>query len=210
MTNPNLVLIAALLDRSGSMFAILEDTKGGFDSFISEQKAQPGDMQVSLFQFDSKFETVYTRKPLAEVPNLVLEPRGSTALLDALGNSIVLTGQELAALPEDERPGKVIFVVMTDGQENASVEYTLETVKKLVTTQREDYQWEFVFLGANIDSFATASQMGFAGAATMDYTASSAGVRASYGSLSSSILRARSLGAPVSFSKADRDAAKGE
>src|SRR5437879_5693749 len=111
MTNQNLTHIVAILDRSGSMMSIREDMQGGFNNFIAEQAKTPGEVRVSLYQFDTEYDTVYENKPLAEVPALVLEPRGGTALLDAVGRTITTVGQKLAQLDEDDRPGLVVVVI---------------------------------------------------------------------------------------------------
>jgi len=209
MTDKDKTLIAAVLDRSGSMHSIKTDTEGGFDALIAEQRQLPGETLVSLFQFDDQFDTVYTRRSIQDVPPLALRPRNMTALLDAVGRSITMTGEELAALDEADRPGKVIFVIMTDGMENASREWSLSAVEKLVTQQREDYQWEFLFLGANIDAVKVGASMGFADTATMDYATSSKGVAGSYAAASAAVLRSRSGHGPVGFTKEEHDAAKG-
>ena len=120
MTDPQRTLIAVLLDRSGSMECVKSDTEGGFNAFIDEQRGEPGDARVTLAQFDTDYEVVYANRPIADVPPLALQPRGGTALYDALGRLITDVGAELAALPEDERPGTVVVVVLTDGHENSS------------------------------------------------------------------------------------------
>jgi hypothetical protein len=208
MTKPDLTLIAAVMDRSGSMMGLKTETEGGYNTLIKDQRELPGEVLVSLFQFDQHFDSVYAMKPIKDVPPLDLQPRGMTALLDAVGTSITETGAALAAMDEADRPGKVIFVIMTDGLENASQEWSLEAVKKLVKQQQDDYQWEFIFLGANIDAVATGTGMGFQSTATMDYAASNAGVQHVYAAASAAVSRSRS-GLGVSFTKAERDAAMG-
>lgn len=160
MTNPNYTDISVLLDRSGSMHAIKTDTEGGFAAFIDEQKKTPGRCQVTLAQFDDQYEVVYSDQPLAAVPALDLRPRGSTALLDAIGRLVSSTGERLAALPEGDRPGSVIVVIMTDGLENASREFTGPAVKSLIAEQSEKYGWTFVYLGANQDAIAVGESLG--------------------------------------------------
>ena len=112
MTDPTYTDITMVLDRSGSMQSIKTDTIGGFDAFISEQRQVPGRCTVSLVQFDNEYEEVYTGRPIAEVPTLTLVPRGSTAMLDAIGRAVNATGARLAAMPEDRRPGTVIVGIM--------------------------------------------------------------------------------------------------
>lgn len=120
-------------------------------SSSASSAAEPGQCEVTLAQFDTEYEVLYPPTDIAAVPEFVVDPRGRTALRDASGRFITEVGQ-LAALPEDQRPGKVICLIMTDGHENASEKWTWEAVKALITQQREVYGWEFIFLGANIDA----------------------------------------------------------
>lgn len=177
MPNENLTEIAVVLDRSGSMFQIRSDMVGAFAHFIDEQRKEPGACVVSLYQFDDRFETVYQERAIAEVGALNLDPRGNTALLDAMGKSISLIGERLAAKPEAERPGKVVIVVITDGLENASREWTRAQVRSRVEHQREQYAWQFAFLGANVDAFNEARSVGIPQGAALDYVASASGVQ---------------------------------
>ena len=116
MTNPDATLIAALLDRSGSMNVIADDTRGGFDAFIAGVRNQPGTTVVTLAQFDDTYEVVYENRDIATVPPLTLEPRGRTALLDAIGRFVTDVGSSLAAMAEDDRPGDVTVLVMNGGE----------------------------------------------------------------------------------------------
>ena len=152
-----------VLDRSGSMAAIEEDMEGGLRSFISDQKKLEGkEITVSYTTFDTVVEEVFVAKDIKEIKpeDLTLEPRGMTSLLDAVGRAINTTGERLKALKEEDRPSKVTFLIITDGDENSSTEFTGEMIKTMVTTQKETYKWDFVFLGANIDSFGTAQRLG--------------------------------------------------
>ena len=139
MTNADLMHLYFLLDRSGSMQSIREDTIGGFDAFIAEQRTQPGDCRVTLAQFDDRYDVVYVDLPVAEVPGLQLQPRGTTALLDAIGRLVTDAGERLAALPEADRPGTVIVGIMTDGHENSSKEWSHAAVKSLIQQQTQTY-----------------------------------------------------------------------
>ncbi|MGW5073667.1 VWA domain-containing protein [Rhodococcus sp. NPDC004095] len=207
MTNPNLTLIAVLLDRSGSMQAIKSDTEGGFDAFIAEQRIQPGAAVVTLAQFDNDYERVYRSIPIEQVPPLELRPRGSTALLDGIGRFTTEIGEELAALPEHERPGTVIVVVITDGQENASTEWSLDAVKSAITRQEHEYAWDYVFLGANMDAVSVGAGMGFARDKSITYDAAGEYVGAAYSVTAGYVSRKRSapMGASVAgFSDLDR------
>jgi len=209
MTDQDKSLIVAVLDRSGSMASIRTDTEGGFDTFITEQRKQPGDALVTLAQFDDQYEIVYENKPIFDVPPLTLIPRGMTALLDAVGKTITSVGVSLAALAEDDRPAKVIMVILTDGYENSSKEWKVDAVKKLVTEQREHYGWEFIFLGANLDALNVAQGMGIDAGSAMAYAASGAQVTSTMRSVSNYVTRTRG-GSKAAFSQSDRDAAKGD
>ena len=173
MTKPNSTDIIIVLDRSGSMSSIASDMEGGFDAFIKEQKALPGECHLTLTQFDDQYEVVYERKALRDVPKLSLTPRGSTALLDAIGRTIDATGKRLSALPEADRPSKVVFVVITDGFENASREYNTLRVVEMIKTQREKYAWEFVFMGASENAISVAQGLGIQAQNAVHYVAQS-------------------------------------
>ena len=170
MTNPNLTHIAFLLDRSGSMQSIKDDTEGGFNAFIEEQRRQPGECLVTLAQFDNEYEEVYRDVPVGDVPRLQLAPRGSTALLDSIGRLVSATGERLAALPEEERPGVVIVGIMTDGHENASHEWTHPAVKALIEQQTKNYHWQFLYMGADQDAIEVGASIGVAAANAMTYS----------------------------------------
>ena len=160
MTKPNLTHLYFLLDRSGSMQTIVDDTVGGFDAFIAEQRKGSGECRVTLAQFDDHYEEVYADRPIADVPALVLQPRGTTALLDSIARLVTDAGQRLAALPEDQRPGTVVVGIMTDGMENASREWAHPQVKQLIETQTRDYQWQFLYLGADQDAIEVGMSIG--------------------------------------------------
>jgi len=181
MTNPNLHEIFILLDRSGSMGSIASDVIGSFNVFLDEQKkSMHGDCILSLVQFDDEYEVLQWRKPIQQAENLTKEkyvPRSMTALYDSWGKGMVSLGMELAALKEEDRPGSVTFVVLTDGLENASHEYKREDIFKMVKEQEERYSWDFVYLGANQDAMAVGEQLGTSNASTMTYSASAIGTR---------------------------------
>lgn len=174
MTDSNKTLIAALLDRSGSMCAIRSDVEGGFTAFIDEQRKVRGECRVTLAQFNDSFEVVYTDKPLNEVPPLRLDPRGCTALMDAMGRFITETGERLAALPEDERPATVILAVMTDGLENSSKEWGREAIRKLVEQQTAEYGWQVLYMGANQDAVEVGGGIGVSAANSITFKAGNA------------------------------------
>ena len=152
--------ITLVVDRSGSMQAVREDAQGGLNAFLEKQAGEPGEALLTLVQFDTDYEILHRGVPLAEAPSYQLEPRGATALLDAVGRAIDETGARLAAMPEAERPGLVVFAVVTDGEENSSQELTLEQVRERIEHQQEKYAWQFTFLGAGPDTFADAAKMG--------------------------------------------------
>ena len=209
MTNKNLTLLAMLLDRSGSMRGIKDDTEGGFNAFIEEQAKQPGQVDVTLAQFDDRFDYVYRNVPISDAPMLKLEPRGMTALLDAIGKLVTEVGAELRARPEHLRPGQVIVVITTDGHENASRKWTVQQVRELITQQQDQWGWTFIFLGANIDAIGTARDFGIPATASMDYGANAAGTQAVYAAASANVSMVRG-GQSVNFTAAQREAAMGE
>ena len=195
MTDTTKTMIAALLDRSGSMQTIAEDMRGGFDTFIAKEAAQPGVTVATLAQFDDQYEVVYRDRPVGAVPPLVLEPRGRTALLDAIGRFVTEIGAGLAALPEAERPADVTVLVMTDGLENASSEWTVEGVRGLIAQQETVYSWDFVFLGANMDAVEVGTSLGFAPGKSLTYDAHGAAVSGAWDAVSGYAARKRCRGA---------------
>lgn len=169
MTNPDLTLIGVLVDRSGSMQGLRSDMEPALANFLTSQAELPGAAQVSLAQFDDVYEQVWALRDITEVPTYTLVPRNTTALFDAMGRFITDVGAELVGRPERDRPGKVIIVIITDGQENASREWSRDGVRKLVQQQRGGYAWEFVFLGANFDAVAEAGRLGIPQSAALTF-----------------------------------------
>lgn len=208
MTDPNRTLLAVLLDRSGSMASIKDDTEGGFNTFVDKQRLPGKSVGVTLAQFDTEYDVVYANRPIAEVPPLDLQPRGMTALYDAIGRLITDVGSELAASPESERPGAVTVVVLTDGHENSSQEWTHSAVKAAIKRQEQEYAWDFLFLGANMDAVAVGTSMGFADNKSITYSPSAAGVEGVFAAAASYNVRKMSApagGPPVDgFSDEDR------
>lgn len=163
MSNQNLTELLIILDRSGSMEPMAAEVVGGLNHFLDEQKKLPGVARLTLVQFDHVYEVVHAARPLAEVPTFTrdsFQPRGSTALLDAIGRAFAETGARLAAQPEDQRPSKVIACIITDGQENSSKEYRLEHVRAALKEQQETYSWVVVFIGAGPEAFAQGRAIG--------------------------------------------------
>jgi len=186
--------ITIVLDRSGSMLSVLDDAVNGFNQFIEDQKKVEGEATVTLVQFDTVHEVVYKGKKLEDVPSLDLQPRGFTALLDAVGKAIAEIGEHLKAMTEDDRPKQVIFVILTDGRENSSKEYSLQQVKQMIEHQTNVYKWQFVFLGANQDAIQVAGGMGISAGATMTYAATPEGTRDAFAAVSSGMSRYRMQG----------------
>jgi uncharacterized protein YegL len=185
--NTNLTEIAFILDRSGSMEHLVPETIAGFNRFLRDQQALPGLARFSLVLFDDRIETPVDALPIAEVIALdttTYTTRGCTALLDAIGSTIDTLGKRLAATPEADRPGKVIVAILTDGLENASTRFSLADINKRITHQREVYQWEFLFLGANQDAIASAAGMGIQAHNSATFAADADGLAASVASIS--------------------------
>lgn len=212
MTDSNKTLIAALLDRSGSMADIADDMRGGFDSYIAAERGQPGTTVVTLAQFDDQYDVVYQNTPIASVPPLDVQPRGMTALLDAIGRFVTEVGAGLAALPEDQRPGEVTVLVLTDGHENASRNWSKDAVRELISQQETVYGWDFVFLGANMDAVDVGSDLGFAAGKSLTYDADEGGVQGVWAAVASYSARKRSRGpapaASIVFEDAERRGAR--
>lgn len=215
MTDPTFTHIMLIADRSGSMHGIAGDMNGAILGFMEDQAKEDGTCTVDVITFDDKIDVLYENQAPDKVLGDVIQPRGSTALLDAIGFGITRLGRKLSVLPEEKRPGLVIVAVVTDGYENASKEYTYDQIKAMVEEQTNTWKWEFVYLAANVDAFGTGAAMGFAPGSTMGYAAASAGVGNTYGSLSknASVSRgrvAKGQSANLTFSDEDRDAAMEE
>lgn len=209
MVNTDLSLIGVLVDRSGSMATIRGDMEQGLRSFLDSQRELEGMARVTLAQFDTEYEVVWPVTDIKYISHYRLVPRGGTALLDAMGKFITDIGRELRGQSERERPGKVVLIVVSDGEENSSREWTDADVRKLVDQQRDVYKWEFVFLGANMDAVKVAQNYGIRADSAMTFAANSAGVSASSGLLSNYVTSYRSTGA-AAFSEKDREDALGK
>ena len=205
MTDPNYTALLVVIDRSGSMSNIREDMVGGLRSLISTQAAMPGRLTIDLWSFDDIVENEYTMASPDEV-DIRLIPRGSTALYDAVGRAVVHFGELLEAKDEDARPSTVQVIVVTDGEENSSKEFSAAEVKRLVTQQTEIYSWGFVFLGANQDAVLTGATLGFAPGSSLTYSAAPAQVAAATDALTN-LISMRRAGAHADFTDDDRDAA---
>lgn len=198
MVDMNYTDITVIVDKSGSMLHLTGDTIGGFNSFLKGQQNLPGKCKLSLVQFNDDVHPIYTGIDINYVAPLGPESYrtgGWTALLDALGQTITFTGLRFAAMKEEERPGKVLFVVITDGQENYSKEYNRETIRQMIKNQEANYNWNFTFMGADAGSILEAQSLGFA--STHAYTHTSKGVNAVYTSMDVNVRNFRSSNASV-------------
>jgi hypothetical protein len=176
--NSHLTEIAYILDRSGSMNEMQEAAVSAFNDFLAAQLTVPGQARLTLVQFDDAYEVPVAGRYLPDVPELTAAtytPRGSTALLDAIGRTIQETDRRVEAMAEADKPAKVILAVFTDGFENASKQFTSTTISDLIRRYRDEKGWEFLFLAANQDAIATASQMRMdvSLSASVDYSFSS-------------------------------------
>lgn len=198
MKKTELVLI---LDRSGSMVSMQAEAEAGLNRFITEQRAasaQANDrVKVTFARFDDEYELVHDRIALDDIPDLRLEPRSLTALLDAVGKTVT----HLKAWNDRN----VIVVIVTDGLENASHEWKLAAVRDLIK-DREALGWSFIFMGANIDAFAEGGALGVRGAAVMDYAGTAEGNQVAYASLSSNVTRSRVTGTAATFNEDEQEA----
>lgn len=176
--------IVLVVDNSGSMASIKNDTEGGLATFLKEQKELPGECNITYYQFSNNTTKIFENKPIKEVNSINISPSGSTALFDAVGQAIDEVGKRLAQTPEVERPELIIFVISSDGEENASREFTKAQIADKVKHQTDIYKWQFIFLGANFDAFTEGQSYGFQGGKTMQYSTSSAGITGGYASVS--------------------------
>lgn len=187
--------IVFILDKSGSMNGAIKDYIGGFNAFLYEQQQQPGECYVTLVQFSDHCEPSFGGMPLALVPPLNREsyqPRGQTALFDALCTTIDLVGARLNLTAEALRPEQVIVVILTDGEENASQHFTAADAHRRITHQREVYGWEFIFLAANQDAFAVSAQLGVKRESTQSYVPDERGIGQTFSSTADAVRTLRS------------------
>ena len=191
--------IVFILDRSGSMAGLEKDTIGGFNAMLEKQKQEPGEVLVSTVLFDHQSEVIHDRVPLGQVSKMTEKEyfvRGSTALLDALGGAVHHIGNVHKYARAEDRPQKTLFVITTDGMENASRQYTYEKVQAMIRQRREEYGWEFIFLGANMDAVEEAKRFGIGPEGAVDYLADKAGTALSYQAIGN-VIKAVRRGAPV-------------
>ena len=190
----NLTEIVFILDRSGSMAGLEDDTIGGFNAMIEKQKQEPGEALVSTVLFDNESEVIHDRVNIQEIEPMTRKEyyvRGCTALLDAVGSAIHHIGNVHKYAREEDRPEKMLFVITTDGMENASRKYTYDRLKTMIERQKEKYGWEFLFLGANIDAAREAARFGISADRTANYHADSEGTAVIYEAVSEAVCNVR-------------------
>ena len=196
----NLTELVFILDRSGSMAGLEADTIGGFNAMIGTQKKEAGEAYVSTVLFDNVSEVVHDRVSLEKIESMTREQyyvRGCTALLDAVGGAIHHIGNVHKYAREEDRPEKTLFVITTDGMENASRQYTYDKVRAMIQRQKEKYGWEFIFLGANIDAAKEAARFGIDEDRAANYHADCKGTAVIYEAMSDAVCCLRA-GRPMS------------
>ncbi len=186
--------VVFILDRSGSMSGLEADTIGGYNSMLSKQKQEEGEAIISTVLFDDQTEIIHDRKKLDEVTKITDKDyyvRGCTALLDAVGGAIHHIGRVQKEMPEEDRPEKTLFIITTDGMENASKRYSYDKVKKMVEKKKKKQHWEFIFLGANIDAIEVAGRFGVAANRAVRYECDDVGTALNFDVMSKMVSRAR-------------------
>lgn len=192
----NLTEMVFILDRSGSMSYLENDTIGGFNSMIIKQKQEEGEAYVTTVLFDDQYKILHDHINIQDIPELTNQDyyaRGMTALLDAIGRTVNSVGERLSNTPEEERPEKVIVVITTDGLENASREFTKSAIKEMIEHQQEKYSWTFIFLGANMDAVEEAADLGISAGYSKTYTASAQGTSSVYNAVGVTLNCLRSM-----------------
>ena len=201
--------ITIILDRSGSMESVKSDTIGGFNSFLADQQKEDSPATLSLVQFDHEYETVYENLNIKDVQKLTeatFQPRGRTALRDAIGRTINSVGQRLSDTLEIDRPDNVLIVILTDGFENASREFNVQQIGEMVQHQQDVYNWQFLFIGANQDAILSAQAMNIPQTNAMSYAANAVGTQAVFDSVALNVQAYRQTGlrGAVAFKDSDR------
>ena len=187
-----------ILDKSGSMMGLEKDTIGGYNSMLEKQKAVEGQCRITTVLFDHDYELLHDRIDLEAVGPISgkeYQVGGSTALLDAIGRTIHKIANVQKNTAKEHRAEKILFVIITDGEENSSREYSAQKVKDLIEKQKTKYDWEFIFLGANIDAVETAGRFGIAPDRAVDYSADSQGTKLNYDAMSKTVAGFRATGA---------------
>lgn len=186
----NLSELVFILDKSGSMSGLEQDTIGGFNSMLEKQKQETGEAFVTTVLFDNNYEILHDRLSIKNIKPITRKEYyvgGSTALLDAIGVTINNIGKALSDINEGERPEKVMFVIITDGMENSSHEFNHKMIKNMIEHQKSKYSWDFIFLGANIDAVETASNFGINADRAVNFISDSKGTELNYKVLSEAV-----------------------
>ena len=194
--NKELTEVVFILDRSGSMAGLESDTIGGFNSFVEKQRQEEGECLVSTVLFNQLSRVIHDRVPIDEIRNMNREDyfaSGTTALIDAMGDAIHHIKNVHKYIREEDVPANTVFVIITDGLENASHRYTSDQVKKMVSQQKEK-GWEFLFLGANIDAVETAKKYGIEEDRSVDFLNDTQGIEANFKAVSKSVSSVRNMG----------------
>lgn len=185
-----------ILDKSGSMSGLEDDTIGGFNAMLAKQQKEAGQATITTVLFDDKYELLHDRidiKGIRPITDKEYCIGGSTALLDAVGKTIHKIGNAQKYTNEDQRAGKVVFVITTDGMENASCEYSYDKIRQMIEHQKAKFNWEFIFLGANIDAVSTAAKFGIHADRAANYHADSQGTALNYSAVSSAVSELRAF-----------------
>lgn len=195
MPKANYTHIAVVMDRSGSMQTIKNDVVQGLKHFIDEQRKVEGEATLTLARFDNEYEVIYEMTPLKDVKDIALDPRGGTALLDAMGKTMEDDRARILKMKEEDRPTKAVFVFLTDGEENSSRTYSRSRVFEMIADLQADktIQWDVVFMGASQASIQEGNSLGVRSAATLQFAPSAGGTRAAFATLTNSMTSYRSV-----------------
>ena len=196
----NLTEIVFILDRSGSMHGLERDTIGGYNSMLAKQRTEEGDAFISTVLFDDRSEVIHDRLPIGKISDITEKAyyvRGCTALLDAVGGAIHHIGNIHKYARDEDRPEKTLFIITTDGMENASRRYSYDKVKMMIERQKKLYGWEFIFLGANIDAAAVGARIGIDDDHSVEFTNDGIGQRVNYEAMSEAISHVRACAKPL-------------
>jgi hypothetical protein len=208
MTEPGYAHYIGLFDRSGSMDGIREETENGIRAFFDQQRDLPGKATVSEYQFDYEPELICSFEDLLNLRPYKLAPRGSTALLDAIGYVLDHEGRKLELLPEEMRPEQVFFLIATDGKNNSSRNFGLTDIRARLQHQQDVYKWEIVYMGANVDAFEEGNAMSIPSTSTLQYANTT--TTEAYKMSGGAVRRSRISGQSVSYTPEEREQAKGE
>jgi uncharacterized protein YegL len=193
--------IACILDRSGSMGSIIDEAIGGLNTFLDDQKAEDGDANITIALFDDLYQVIYDNVDLKTIPKITRDlynPRGMTALYDAIGKTMTSIGERLAKTAEEDRPEKVMIVILTDGQENNSREYSASKIAEMITHQESTYNWTFMFLAANQDACSVGKSLGMKDYSNVNFNATAGGTRGAFTNMSSMTKSYRSMSVGIS------------